>query len=654
MHRRLAALSLLIAILIATLIFVQVAPVTPGIVRIAENGASGVFRLDDTAVLFDTECTDSTWQVENIESITFGGRPVTGEGTAEVCQRHAELRVNFRDGQSKRYRITKQPLVDHLIVRAGLVTAVCLLIASVIWSGIPHKLIRFLRQTAFHRVIGQWLPVMPPEENGPAVKILSLLVVSGLTLIAMALRTYFLSKPISYDEAWTYLSFASQPFSVALSNYSSTNNHLFHTLLVHFTTATFGIHDWSVRLPAYWAGILLIPTTYQVGKQFYGHFAGFIAAGFMVGASYVVEWSTSARGYPIVVLCFLLLLLVGKRLIERPSRSVWVAYALVAAMGLFTIPTMAYPLAVASTWLGLSLFFRYRGVERLRLLRDFAVVHVLSALLTGVLYAPALAFYLQHRNENLDVNHLMPTTWEFFLRHFGTELKTAWAFWHRDFASSTAICMIVAAVVSVVFHNNVAKYRVSLVSSLVIALIPIIFIQYVTTFARLWTFALPVYFVFVGAGVTYLWQFITHKKLRSATRQIATFAAFAIAIGAGIATLSTDSIVMSFEGSRSIGAEDLIQTIRARNDDLVVYCIEKCKSHEFYAAIYDVPFTPLPIEERYKPYYVIIGFHVEIQDLQSGFQSIDYDMGLIQNAELVFETIDSALYRVTPAQPSLQ
>src|SRR5450631_3222237 len=51
-------------------------------------------------------------------------------------------------------------------------------------------------------------------------------------IFAVVLRIAHLRQPMRYDEAWTFVHYASQPLSVALSDYSFPNNHVFHSLLV--------------------------------------------------------------------------------------------------------------------------------------------------------------------------------------------------------------------------------------------------------------------------------------------------------------------------------------------------------------------------------------------------------------------------------------
>ena len=51
-------------------------------------------------------------------------------------------------------------------------------------------------------------------------------------VLGFGLRAAYLAQPIRYDEAATYLAFASRPVWLAVADYSYPNNHIFHTLLV--------------------------------------------------------------------------------------------------------------------------------------------------------------------------------------------------------------------------------------------------------------------------------------------------------------------------------------------------------------------------------------------------------------------------------------
>jgi len=80
-----------------------------------------------------------------------------------------------------------------------------------------------------------------------------------IAAIGAVLRLALLDQPMRYDEAYTFIVYASQPLGQALVTYSAPNNHLFHTLLVHLTT--FGgtyYSEWLIRFTQrYWVLLFL-------------------------------------------------------------------------------------------------------------------------------------------------------------------------------------------------------------------------------------------------------------------------------------------------------------------------------------------------------------------------------------------------------------
>lgn len=82
-----------------------------------------------------------------------------------------------------------------------------------------------------------------------------------VTIVGLVLRLFSLFQPLRFDEAVSYLDYASKPPYLILSLYVAPVNHVFHTLLVHFAAETFGGQVWVIRLPALIAGTMMIPLT---------------------------------------------------------------------------------------------------------------------------------------------------------------------------------------------------------------------------------------------------------------------------------------------------------------------------------------------------------------------------------------------------------
>lgn len=178
-----------------------------------------------------------------------------------------------------------------------------------------------------------------------------------LSAIGAGLRLMYLQQPMRFDEAYTWLQYARWPWYIAVSRYDDPNNHVFHTLCVNVVAAIFGNSPAVIRLPALTAGILMVPVAMLWARSMSGRTAAVIAGAILACSSPLIEYSTNARGYTIVGLATILSGLLAHRLLRSPRFTLWVALAIVLALGCWTIPVMLYPLLVLFAWWGLCLLF---------------------------------------------------------------------------------------------------------------------------------------------------------------------------------------------------------------------------------------------------------------------------------------------------------
>ncbi len=174
-------------------------------------------------------------------------------------------------------------------------------------------------------------------------------------LLAIGLRLAFLNQPMRYDEALTFNEFASRPLYYGLSFYPDPNNHLLNTLLVHVTSTGLGTQPWVLRLPAFVAGVLLVPATYALARLLYGRRAAFLGAVLVAVSSYLVEYSTNSRGYTLQALCFVTMFGLAGVAVRRDSPTALLLATLVAALGAYALPTMFYGVVIVAAWCGLEL-----------------------------------------------------------------------------------------------------------------------------------------------------------------------------------------------------------------------------------------------------------------------------------------------------------
>lgn len=214
-----------------------------------------------------------------------------------------------------------------------------------------------------------------------------LLTLAAVLAAALAARLWFINLPLRYDEATTFIEYASRPLAVGISYYSAPNNHLLHTLLVGLATRLFGESEAVIRLPALLAGWLAVAAAYLVFRLLYHRRAGLMAAAIAAGAPILVAFAVNARGYSLITLIFLLILALLAWLREHPHPAGWAAFAVLAALGLWSVPTMAFALATTTAWWLMS---PPPGWGWGRRLRPLAAGLAGAAGLTALLYAPVL------------------------------------------------------------------------------------------------------------------------------------------------------------------------------------------------------------------------------------------------------------------------
>ena len=180
-------------------------------------------------------------------------------------------------------------------------------------------------------------------------------------IIGISLRGALLNRPMTHDESYTVVTWASGSFRYAVSDYHLPNNHIFHTLLVWFIYHFVGKSPALLRLPAFLAGGLLIPAVFYLGKKFYGERTGLIAEGLAALSPFLIDYATNARGYSAFALSAVLLFILADALRRRPNRLIEATIPIVAALSFFTLPITLYPFGAMCVWLTANALTRAAG-----------------------------------------------------------------------------------------------------------------------------------------------------------------------------------------------------------------------------------------------------------------------------------------------------
>lgn len=498
----------------------------PAQIEATYDGATVSLRADNRRIPFSTDCLTVRWQTDSIQAVYFNEQPTVGMGEAETCGTSPALTVVFRDNFTQVYTLERRVIVDHPLNALLLALAAGLGLAALWFAPLARP---------FHRWLARVLP--PLHRASPSELRLHLWLVCGLILVGVALRLAYIDQPVRGDEAWTFRDFAFQPLTVGLVRYDTTNNHLLHTLLVHLSYVTFGNQLALLRLPAFIAGVLLIPAVYRAGRDLYNGGTGLLAAALVAVSSHLIEFSTSARGYTLMALFFVLQIIVAGRLLRGGGGwRLWTALSACFVLGLYTLPASAYGSSVVGVWLLVGLL---RGGDRRRLV-VFIISMGSAAVITGLLHLPPLLYLRSLEAGSGDFGHLGSLPLEAFAETLPPDLGNIVMLWTRDLPLIGVLLLLAGLVIALFAHRQLnARQPVALALVLLVWTPLLMLVPRLRLLERTWVSLLPLVLIIAAAGLVYLIERSRWRRLLSGGAALA-----AVIIGGG-AVLASGSVLVS-------------------------------------------------------------------------------------------------------------
>jgi hypothetical protein len=340
-------------------------------------------------------------------------------------------------------------------------------------------------------------------------------IIAGLGAI---LRAIYLRQPMRYDESVTYLYFAAKPWAEALSSYTYPNNHLFHTALVKVVMAVLGDAPWVLRVPAFVAGVACIPFTYLVGVRLVGRGAALLGSAIVATSGPLVLYATNARGYSLVALATLLLLLFLLRLRERPSTRDWIGVVIVMVLGAWTIPVMLFPAGGLIAWFALAAVAGETSRGRADL-RSLGIALVATGVGVGLCYLPVVM-----------ASGVMPVVgnkfvqgseWPVFFSDLMATITEVAHAWRLGLPWVVAIAMWVLAAVGLVVVRRSSGRRISLSFTMYAWCALLLVVTHKVPFVRVWLFLIPLVALCTGAGIVAATERIRRTTLGDGAAELA-------------------------------------------------------------------------------------------------------------------------------------
>lgn len=206
--------------------------------------------------------------------------------------------------------------------------------------------------------------------------------------VGLSIRGFFLAQPMRYDESFTFLNYANRGF-FSLFRCSHLNNHVLNTILIKLSTSIWGAHPASIRFPDFLAGVGLIPLIFCLCRRLIHERSGIFASMAISIFPYMIHYSTNARGYALLALLTLALVLVGARVVAKPSFTGSALISLIAALGMMTMPSMLFSIAGVYLWLVCLLILRRQTLKAIFL--EFIIpCGVMTFAFTLFLYSPII------------------------------------------------------------------------------------------------------------------------------------------------------------------------------------------------------------------------------------------------------------------------
>ena len=317
-----------------------------------------------------------------------------------------------------------------------------------------------------------------------------------ILLTSILIRLYFINGPLRYDEGFTYYYFSQKPFYLTMSFYEYPNNHIFHSLLVKISCLIFGDSAVSLRLPALFFGVTLIPIVYLYVGKLFSKSAALLAISLIAISSVLISYSVNARGYSLLFSAFVLLLVLVEILKRENNKFLWTLFILIQVIGIYTIPIMLYECMIVNSYFIFTGVFRKIELSYLSskiVLKSALTVAVLSVLFYLPVYllmgseAIVANEYVKSRSY-FEVFAILPDQMNYMLKYFT-----------MDFPLWLNI-VLVGGIGTALF---IFKQSRQLFVTILFFLVFIFVIQRVIPFARVLAFLFPIFYIFSAVGIAF-------------------------------------------------------------------------------------------------------------------------------------------------------
>ncbi len=416
-----------------------------------------------------------------------------------------------------------------------------------------------------------------------------------VAVVALGMRLPWIDQPIRYDEATSWLDYASQPLFVTVSKYDTPNNHVFHNLCMGLAIRCFGSTLFAIRLTALAAGVLTCVLTAGLafahclsssGDRGVARFCGLLAGLLVAVSSFMIEYSTLGRGYTLIACLFLLCWMTAREAALSRNLFLVAVCVLSAAVGLWTIPVMLYSLVMATILLlwdpairnpsttentvgGIETANVTGAITRKALHRGLIVGWLAVIGLTALLYLPVLLVGgVQSLAGNTYVTPIGIGHW--FATWSGVAYRGQFLVWRG--ISVPIRCLWIFGIAGLVTRPDNWRSRLILLAVLVVPVGMMPMLQRVHPPSRVWLFLVSVLAILSAWG----WSGrIRALKSRKWAVILKVSVVAAMVVWPALTNLITDPITFSEETGQAHQAREAVEFLKRElqlNEPIVAVC----------------------------------------------------------------------------------
>jgi hypothetical protein len=359
--------------------------------------------------------------------------------------------------------------------------------------------------------------------SGSHKRVVLLLVLGGAVL-----RGMLLTVPITADEAYAWKHFISGSFGHFISHHAHQGNHVLYSILASGTLNVLGTGLVALRLPAFVAGVLVLPLVYLFVRAQFNRYIALITLALVASSGGLVEYSALGRGFSITWLCFMAALLLGRHFVKTNNRLSALLLGVVSALGMWATPAMLHPAVAVFVWVLLSLLFRYDHTVGGRLIMlGISILVFIGA--TILCYAPVISEHglgelLWHSTLGGDPREQLAARYQDMPMEFWYYINQTGAGW-----------VSILGLLGLLFASSISsKYRLLLLA-VFIGTAPVVVLQGVLGPPRVWLYTLLVLHISTGIALFYLLKFLQEKVWQGLAKRMRTiwtsallFAAFGL------------------------------------------------------------------------------------------------------------------------------